>query len=116
MKIGRLVHIKVGASAAVVLATMVNAAAAGDQLQPPPTTTSDLSWAVRGDASHSVKTARVYFAKKAVKAIHSQDQLSGAQAAPYVVVCSAEFVPVEAPALIRPAQQPACSSHQPSAP
>jgi hypothetical protein len=81
------VRFKVTAPAVVVLAAVVNAAAgsavlAEARVAPSPLPEgADLSWAVRGGATHSVKTTREFLAKKAAKNIDSLDQLSGAPVA-----------------------------------
>jgi hypothetical protein len=121
MNMSRNVRFKVTAPAVVVLAAVVNAAAgsavlAEARVAPGPLPHgADLSWAVRGGATHSVKTTREFLAKKAAKNIHSLDQISGAtslvvlHAAPAAVVPdSVERVPL--------AFTHVRSSHQHSAP
>ena len=115
---------KVGAPAVVVLATIVNVATAGNiacaqELSSPQTLTADLSWALKGGATHDAKSTRVYIARKAATSIHSLDRLSGAQAN---LTCSvAADVPVDPCACLRvgsihPSQDHIASSHQHSAP
>lgn len=103
------------APAVVMLATVVNAAAA-EPIAQAQAVTPDLSWVVRGGAAHSAQSTRVLLAKKAVKAIHSLDRQCSARA---------EFASQDVPrfpawaparACECPAQQPACGSHQHSAP
>ena len=117
MNMSRLLHIRVSAPAVVVLATVVNAAAAGDQAfglaQNP---AHDLSWVVRGGVSQSAQITRSLLAKKAVKTIHSLDQISGAQTATPSGDFNSAAAPVSPFIFIQPDRQPACSSHQHSAP
>lgn len=117
MNMPRLLHIRVSAPAVVVLATVVNAAAAGDQAlgwaQNP---AHELAWVVRGGVSQAAQSTRSFLAKKAVKTIHSLDQISGAQTATPSDDFNLAAAPVSSPAFIRTAQQPACSSQQNSAP
>jgi hypothetical protein len=112
------VRVFVGAPAVVVLATVVNAAAASDRVfAPADTATPDLSWALKG-GSHAARNTRVYLAKHAANTIHSLDRL--AAAAPYVAVvalaAAPSFEPRSVPPFQAPAQQPARSTHQHSAP
>ncbi len=120
MSISRLACMKVTAPAVVVLATVVNAAAANGNCIPAQASGPDLSWAVRGDATHSVKTARAYFAEKAATAIHSLDRLSGASL-PQTVQCQIPCDPADSAAPNRgdaPSAGPQSvrSTHQHSAP
>jgi hypothetical protein len=94
---------KVGAPAVVMLATIVNVAAAapalahdmsGSQNLP-----ADLSWALKGGATHAAQSTRAYIARKAATSIHSLDRLSGAQA--HVARCAAVDVPLDPCACLR---------------
>src|SRR5438067_498181 len=104
MKALRLAQMKVGAPAVVVLATMVNVAAAGNPgyaqefagAQTPPV---DLSWALKSGATHAAQSTRIYIARKAATSIHSLDRLNGAQAN---LACAAiADVPVDPCACLR---------------
>lgn len=76
---------KMGAPAVVMLATIVNVAAGASvsahELAGPQTLPADLSWALKGGATHAAQCTRVYIARKAATSIHAQDRLNGAQAA-----------------------------------
>jgi hypothetical protein len=116
MRMVRLRRINVCAPAVVVLATVVNAAAASDCVFAAPTTAShDLSCVI-GSGSHSVQSARTHIAKKAARTIDSLDKLSGADAAPRLTEI------LQAPAfsncvvVVSTTLDPASSSHQYSAP
>ena len=94
MKISRLANIKISAPAVVMLAAAVNTALAGEcALELPETSVPDLSWAVRGGATHSVHSARVYLAHKATTAIYSIDRLCGACAEYVFISASGHAVP-----------------------
>ena len=118
MSMSRL-SLRVGAPMAVVLATVVQTAAADGRIFAIESPEPDLSWALKGGATLSARGARAYFAQRAATAIHSLDWLSGAlPAAPLQArSCPAQARPASAgplfPAL---AQQPARSTHQQSAP
>jgi hypothetical protein len=111
----RRAHMKMAGSAVVVLATVVNAAAV-EPASLPEKGLPDLSWAVRGGGTHSVKSTKAYFAKKAVTAIDSADQLSSAPLSTVETPCVADLTPAREPSLVRDWQCPARSSHQHSAP
>ncbi len=68
-----------GASAAVVLATVVNAAVANESVFiPTDAAPVDLSWAVYGGGAPGVQQARVFCAQKAVTRIQALDRLASA--------------------------------------
>jgi len=118
MRMSRL-GIRVGAPAVVVLATVVNAAVAGDQLLAAAESQApDLSWALKGGATPCVRGARAYLAQKAATTIHSLDWLSGALPASSSVCALLPAVPRPAPAPVALSrlEQPAHSTHQHSAP
>lgn len=108
----------VGAPAVVMLATVVNAAAASDQaLATAPA--QDLSWVLKGGATPAGRGTRAFLAHKAATTIHSLDRLSGAACAPFCTVAAAPLEVYEwspAPFVLAPALRPAHSSHQHSAP
>ena len=71
---------KVGAPAVVVLAaTLMNAAAAAPQATLHDSTPADLSWALKGGATHAARSTRILIAQKAVTSIDSLDRIGGAQ-------------------------------------
>ena len=124
MRALRLAQMKMGAPAVVMLATIVNvatgASVSAHEFAGPQNLPADLSWALKGGATHAAQSTRVYIARKAATSIHSLDRLSGAQAAQ---VCSAPVdVPVDPCACLRDepsrdsAQFHALSSFQHSAP
>jgi len=103
----------------MVLATVVHTAAADARALPlDKPRRPDLSW--RSKAAHALCPRRgAYFARRAATAIHSLDWLSGALPA---TPPEAQQTPEQAlqtrlsPLFIPPAQQPAHSTHQHSAP
>lgn len=106
------------APAVVVLATIVNAAA-HDQMMMGPPAPPDLSWAVKGGATHSAQSARVFIARQAATTIHSMDRFAGAVPVITSLAQQGDSVPTQpAPAThsYNPALQPARSTHQHSAP
>ncbi|MGD0089918.1 MAG: hypothetical protein ABSE73_08365 [Planctomycetota bacterium] len=110
---------RVGAPVAVMLATVVHTAAASERAFAAESPAPDLSWALKGGATHSARGARAYLAQQAATAIHSLDWQSGAvPAAPHeALVCPAGVRREPAgPFCLSPAQQPARSTHQHSAP
>lgn len=115
MKVARLLHIRVSAPAVVMLATVVNVAAAEPAREAQFAATPELSWVVRGGVTHSAQSTRVLLAKKAVKAIHSADRLSGARNTAPAPTPGAVVLP-DAPALVCASLQPARGSQQHSAP
>ena len=119
MKFPRPNIIRAGASVAVVLATVVNAAVAGERAfalaEPMPV---DLAWAVRGGGAQSVHSARVLLAKNAATRIHSLDRLSALPATQLAPLRAAAVAGRDAQALgLRaPAQVPAAGPVQSAAP
>lgn len=111
--------LRVGASVAVVLATVVQAAAADGRVLAAESPAPDLSWALAGGAALSVRSARVYLARQAVTAIHSWDWLTGAAPAASLAALNAPALVSQAfagPLFLSPAQQPARGTCQHSAP
>ncbi len=90
------VYRKLGAPAAVVLATVVNVAFAGNTTATERELSSpqpDLSWALSGGATHAAQSTRAAIARNAVKNIHSQDRLGGA---PALSLCATPLLPQRA--------------------
>ncbi|MCY3018355.1 MAG: hypothetical protein NTW87_04895 [Planctomycetota bacterium] len=109
--------LKVGAPAVVVLATVVNAAAASDHVLAS-AQTPDLSWALQGGATHGGRMTRAYLARRAATAIRTLDQISSAAKTPCDALGVAQPAAMAGPGttIVSPAQQPAHSTHQHSAP
>jgi hypothetical protein len=112
---------RVSAPAVVVLATVVNAAAAMEaplaSAAPP---APDLSWALKGGVTEASRGTRAYLAQKAATRIHSLDWLAGATCEPFgwradvLPACGLEACAAE---LHQPfAEQSTHSTHQHSAP
>jgi hypothetical protein len=81
MEVLRSTRFRIGAPAVVVLATVVNAAAACDQSALlPQHSAPDLAWAVNGGATQ-VSNTRTILAQRAVKTIRTLDRYFGAQPA-----------------------------------
>jgi hypothetical protein len=117
MKLSRLKRINVYAPAVVVLATVVNAAAASDCVLAAPAPTSHDLTCVIGGGTHSVKTARTSIAKNAARTIDSLDKLNAAAVSPRSTdLLGALAVSVTPAAQFSPALNPSHSTHQHSAP
>ena len=120
MSLSRLSALRLGTSAAVVLATVVHASVAAERtfapVEPSPV---DLAWAVRGGGAQSVQSARVLLAKKAATVICAQDRLS---ARPAILVAvqgapgAAWYSGSPACGPLSQAQIPAAGASQPAAP
>src|SRR4051812_39946388 len=100
MNVLRRAHMKVGAPAVVVLAaTLVNAAVAGTPESYREHAPADLSWALKGGATHAARSTRIAMARNAATSIDSLDRLSGAQAVQSYVL--AVLLEQAAPSFVR---------------
>ena len=80
LNVSRASCFKISAPAVVVLAAAVSTAVANETLPTRPDAIApDLSWAVLGGATHSVRGTRAYIARTAATAINSLDRLCGAK-------------------------------------
>ncbi|HEY3322129.1 MAG TPA: hypothetical protein VGP72_16810 [Planctomycetota bacterium] len=119
MSIARSTHLKVGAPAVVMLATIVNVAvgdtacAAALSAQP---CRPDLSWALKGGATHAAQSTRVLMARKAATQIRSldADAVPAAACSPQIAILPE--VPSAASAQLAPAADHRTSTYQHSAP
>lgn len=121
MSMSRLACIKISVPAVVVFAAAVGTAMADESsLSRPHAVAPDLSWAVHGGATHSVRGTRVYLARTATTAINSWDRLCGAQSeVSFISLC--DFTCFSCQIVVSSTVNATyylvvCSSHQCSAP
>ncbi|MBE7464109.1 MAG: hypothetical protein HS116_11570 [Planctomycetes bacterium] len=114
-------RLRIGASAAMVLATAVSAQAAAQDAPWTGPVQLDLSWAVSGGATHAARGTRSALARQAAETIHTLDRLTApqrqnptAQTGPVTTIRLNERAETSAPRTAW--QDPSHGSRQTSAP